>query len=172
MVKRIFSWFLLLLVLQTLCIGLWHSVQTHQWKESVERRIRQGIPNYQANEMYVSDADFPNLDWRENKKEFVLDNQFYDVISIQKVYGGNIVKCLEDKQEKKMVEKYMKMHHDENQGGTKWVRLHMVFLQYLPASSLTYCLVTLQTTTVKVLASYSFSIKDFHSKIPSPPPNV
>jgi hypothetical protein len=147
-------------------------VQTHHWKESIERKIRKGIPNHQATQIFFSDVDFLKLDWRENKKEFVLDDHFYDVISIQKVYGGNIVKCLDDKEEKKMVEKYMKMHHGENQGGTKWVRLHMVFLQYLPASSLTYCLVTLQTTTVKVPASYFFSIKDFHSKIPSPPPNV
>lgn len=172
MVKRIFSWFLLLLVLQTLCIGLWHTVQTHHWKESIERKIRKGIPNHQAKQIFFSDVDFLKLDWRENKKEFVLDDHFYDVISIQKVYGGKVVKCLDDKEEKRRVEAYMKIHKDENSGGAHWIRLSLGFFQYLPVRPVKITLVSIAEQAQKNKVLYSFSIKDFHSKIPSPPPNV
>ena len=49
-----------------------------------------------------------NIVWEEEGKEFILNGEFYDVVSIKEINGKTFMYCLNDKKEERLVKNFYK----------------------------------------------------------------
>ena len=133
--------------------------------------IKQNISDFQAEELYFSDAQFDALNWHEGKREFSISGKFYDVIEIKTVYGGKVIKCVNDKEEELLVKRYI----DSGKGQSNPLHHMVKSLIYFMNFEHTEQQVNVSCALVHRLEShntrYFFSLKESSVHINYPPPN-
>lgn len=88
----------------------------------MKEQLLSGLPESHL-EVVVADKMNPSIIWLEEKKEFILDGQLYDVAKIKKVNGKILLYCLNDKKEERLLQdlsKAVKSGNDnDNDKGNK-----------------------------------------------------
>ena len=162
---------LVLLFCQLVLIGPLFLLQHMRWKEHMMTEIKRNLTDFQAEELYFSDTQYAKLRWHEGKREFSLSGKFYDVIEIKTVYGGKVIKCVNDKEEELLVKRYINSGKGQSNPLHHAVKSLIYSLLYEPLDNrlnAVYC-------TVRNLEShnthYFFSLKESSANITYPPPN-
>ena len=133
--------------------------------------IKSNLKDFEADELFFTDVEFEKLSWHEGRKEFVRDGKYYDVIEIKSVYGGKVIKCVNDQEEALLVQRYInagKGEHNPFHALVKGVINNLVFKEHTTF---------LAFSTMNVVAdqesthAYVFTIKEAIQKIPVPPPS-
>jgi hypothetical protein len=170
-VKKIGTVGLILVFCQLVLVGPLFLLQQMRWKEHMMTEIKQNISDFQAEELYFSDAQFDALNWHEGKREFSISGKFYDVIEIKTVYGGKVIKCVNDKEEELLVKRYIDSGKGQSNPLHHMVKSLVHSLLYEPVDhrlNAVYC-------TVRNLELhgflYFFSLKESSANITYPPPN-
>jgi hypothetical protein len=82
-------------------MGYFIAFQTiqHQVKKEAKRSILNKMnDSFYLKKVFTEEA-FNKIDWHDDGKEFVLNNELYDVVKIEKNKGDFIVYCIDDKKE-------------------------------------------------------------------------
>lgn len=168
--KKVFSIGLVLVFLQIVLLGPIFMLQQHRWKEHMLNEIKVNLKDFEADELFFTDVEFEELTWREGRKEFLQDGNYFDVIEIKSVYGGKVIKCVNDHEEALLVQRYInagKSEHNPFHSLVKGWLNNLVFSQH--STRLTYSnwnFVDDQAPTI----AYAFTIKEALLKTPVPPP--
>jgi len=170
-VKKIGIVGLILVFSQLVLIGPLFLLQHMRWKEHMMTEIKQNLTDFQAEELYFSDAQFNALNWHEGKREFSLGGKFYDVIEIKHVYGGKVIKCVNDSEEELLVKRYIDSGKGQSNPLHHMVKSLIHFMNFEPAEEH----VNVSFAVVHRLEShntyYFFSLKESSANITYPPPN-
>jgi hypothetical protein len=146
-------------------------LQQYRWQEHMMQEIKVNLSDFEADEFFFTKAEFEKLSWREGRKEFIRDGKYYDVIEIKSVYGGMVIKCVNDQEEAFLMQRYInagKGEHNPFHALVKGVINNLLFKQHstcLAFSTMNF--VEEQEPT----AAYVFAIKEAIQKIPVPPPS-
>jgi len=170
-VKKIGTVGLILVFCQLVLIGPLFLLQQMRWKEHMMTEIKQNISDFQAEELYFSDAQFAELRWHEGKREFSLSGKFYDVIEIKTVYGGKVIKCVNDKEEELLVKRYINSGKGQSNPLHHAVKSLIYSLLYEPVDhrlNAVYC--TVRNFELHE-SLYFFSQKESSVNPKAPPPN-
>ena len=73
-------------------------------KEDIAKQIASHLPK---NEL-IKIQDSKNLNWEEEGKEFYVDNQFYDIVKVEKINGVVWYYCINDKMQTNLYNHYTK----------------------------------------------------------------
>jgi hypothetical protein len=170
-VKKIGTVGLILVFCQLVLIGPLFLLQHMQWKGHMMTEIKQNLTDFQAEELYFSDAQFAKLRWHEGKREFSLSGKFYDVIEIKTVYGGKVIKCVNDKEEELLVKRYIDSGKGQSNPLHHMVKSLVHSLLYEPVDhrlNAVYC--TVRNFELHE-SLYFFSQKESSVNPKAPPPN-
>ncbi len=169
--KKIGTVGLILVFCQLVLIGPLFLLQHMQWKGHMMTEIKQNLTDFQAEELYFSDAQFDALNWHEGKREFSISGKFYDVIEIKTVYGGKVIKCVNDKEEELLVKRYIDSGKGQSNPLHHAVKSLVNSLLYEPVDhrlNAVYC--TVHNLELHE-SRYFFSLKESSVYINYPPPN-
>ncbi len=162
---------LVLLFCQLVLVGPLFLLQHMRWKEHMMTEIKQNLTDFQSEELYFSDAQFAKLRWHEGKREFSLSGKFYDVIEIKTVYGGKVIKCVNDSEEELLVKRYI----DSGKGQSN--PLHHAVKSLIHSIIVEPADLQVNATYREVFhlelheSRYFFSLKESSANITYPPPN-
>ena len=121
MKKLLTTAFLLLLFTAQVGYYLIYSIQQHVNKEQVERKLLAQIPESSLEKIIAEDFA-GKIVWKEKGKEFSLDRVMYDVVRIKKEDGKTSLYCINDKQEKLLIDELVKMvkanHNNQQEKNT------------------------------------------------------
>lgn len=145
--------------------------QQHRWKEHMMKEIKQHPASIDAQEMYFADAEFSELSWHEGKKEFVHQGEYYDVIHIKTVRGGKVIKCLRDKDESKLVARYVESGKGKPNPFQQLLKLSWLKIVMEPQEPMHNSAILFSQLHEKHLFNYEFSVQETTIKTLSPPPN-
>ncbi len=81
-----------------------YTIQQYVIKEEVEREFLRGLPD-SAFEVIIAEQYKDKLEWEEEGREFSLNGSMYDVARIKNINGFTYLFCLNDKKEKKLLDK-------------------------------------------------------------------
>jgi len=95
----------LLTILFTSQVGYYFIYTIHQYiiKEEMEKEMLTRIPESSL-EVIVAEDLGDKILWQEDNKEFSIDGVLYDVARIKKSEGKTFLYCLNDKQEKQLLD--------------------------------------------------------------------
>lgn len=89
----------------------------NQIKEEMSRSIAEQTFDKTPSIFYFSQIEFSNLKWVKPHKEFIIDSQMYDILSIESNNDGIIkVYAINDKEEKAILSL---LHHHSNSNESK-----------------------------------------------------
>ena len=96
---------LLLAILFTSQVGYYFIYTVHQFilKEEIERELLAHIPESSL-EVFVAEELGDKIVWEEENKEFSIEGVLYDVARIKKSDGKTFLYCINDKQEKQLLD--------------------------------------------------------------------
>jgi hypothetical protein len=99
----------LLLILFTSQVGYYfiYTIQQHIIKEGVENELLAHIPESSL-EVFIAEELGDKIVWEEQNKEFSIDGILYDVARIKKSDGKTFLYCINDKQEKQLLDSLAK----------------------------------------------------------------
>jgi hypothetical protein len=99
-----------LLLLFTAQVGYYfiYSIQQRIIKDQVERKLLAQIPEASLEKIIAEDFA-GKIFWKEKGKEFSLDGVMYDVVRIKNEDGKTSLYCINDKQEKLLIDELVKM---------------------------------------------------------------
>jgi len=135
------------------------------------KEIKQHPASIDAQEMYFGDAEFSVLSWHEGKKEFVHQGEYYDVIHIKTVRGGKVIKCLRDKEESKLVARYVESGKGKPNPFQQLLKLSWLKFVMEPHEPMYRSRITLSLIQEEHRLHYLFSIQESSLNNLSPPPN-
>jgi hypothetical protein len=97
---------LLLAMIFTSQIGYYiiYSIQQYIIREEIEKEFLRGLPD-SAFEVIIAEQYKDKLEWEEEGREFSLNGSMYDVARIKKINGFTYLFCLNDKKEKRLLDK-------------------------------------------------------------------
>ena len=145
-------------------------LQQYRWQEHMVLEIKSNLKDFEADELFFTDVEFEEISWLEGRKEFVHDGKFYDVIEVKSVYGGKVIKCLNDHDESLLLQRFInsgKGEHNPFHTLVKGLLNNLVFdqsLENLPSAKL-HC-----TEVNNAMFAYAFSIKESILSTPIKPP--
>jgi hypothetical protein len=84
-----------------------HSIKQNYLKEQAEKKIVGGIPDKMLTAVDAG-ADGRDIQWKEERKEFYLRGQLYDVAKRKNVNGKEIIYCFNDRDEGKLLQQFNK----------------------------------------------------------------
>jgi hypothetical protein len=95
----------LLTILFTSQVGYYFIYTIHQYiiKEKIEKELLANIPESSL-EVFVAEELGNKIVWEEDDKEFSIDGVLYDVVRIEKDNGKTFLYCINDKQEKELLD--------------------------------------------------------------------
>jgi hypothetical protein len=95
----------LLAILFTSQVGYYFIYTIHQYiiKEEMEKEMLTRIPESSL-EVIVAEELGDKILWQEDNKEFSIDGVLYDVARIKKSEGKTFLYCINDKQEKQLLD--------------------------------------------------------------------
>jgi len=95
----------LLAILFTSQVGYYFIYTVHQYmiKEEMEREMLTLIPESSV-EVFVAEELGDKIQWEEENKEFSIDGVLYDIARIKKSEGKTILYCINDKQERQLLD--------------------------------------------------------------------
>lgn len=169
--KNIFSIFLLCVFFQLLLIGPIFLVQQERWKEHMMAEIKRNVDDFEVEAMVFSNAEYEKLSWREGHKEFVFNGAFYDVLTINTVPGGKEIRCVNDRDETALVERYIQEGKGHNNPFHNMVKVLWTNLSFEVTPAPELVLNDAYFLQDKNHRIYSFSIKESENKPQSLPPN-
>ena len=96
---------LLLAILFTSQVGYYFIYTVHQFilKEEIERELLAHIPESSL-EVFVAEELGDKIVWEEENKEFSIEGVLYDVARIKKSDGKTFLYCINDQQEKQLLD--------------------------------------------------------------------
>ena len=96
---------LLLAILFTSQVGYYFIYTVHQFilKEEIERELLAHIPESSL-EVFVAEELGDKIVWEEENKEFSIEGVLYDVARIKRSDGKTFLYCINDKQEKQLLD--------------------------------------------------------------------
>ena len=96
---------LLLAILFTSQVGYYFIYTVHQFilKEEIERELLAHIPESSL-EVFVAEELGDKIVWEEETKEFSIEGVLYDVARIKKSDGKTFLYCINDQQEKQLLD--------------------------------------------------------------------
>ena len=99
----------LLAILFTSQVGYYfiYTIHQHIIKEQIEKQLLANIPDASL-EIINAEQFADKIEWEEKGKEFSLDGVLYDVVRIKKSDGKTFLYCINDKQEKQLLENLAK----------------------------------------------------------------
>jgi hypothetical protein len=99
----------LLVILFTSQVGYYFIYTIHQYiiKEKIEKELLANIPESSL-EVFVAEELGNKIVWEENNKEFSIEGVLYDVARIKKNNGKTFLYCINDKQEKELLDNLAK----------------------------------------------------------------
>jgi predicted transcriptional regulator len=99
----------LLAILFTSQVGYYFIYTVHQYiiKEEMEREMLTLIPESSL-EVFVAEELGDKILWKEENKEFSIEGVLFDVARIKKNEGKTFLYCLNDKQEKQLLDNLAK----------------------------------------------------------------
>ena len=169
--KKIGTVGLILVFCQLVLIGPLFLLQHMRWKGHMMTEIKQNLTDFQAEELYFSDTQYAKLRWHEGKREFSLSGKFYDVIEIKTVFGGKVIKCVNDSEEELLVKRYIDSGKGQSNPLHHAVKSLIHFMNFEPTEQQ----VNVSCAVVHRLEShnthYFFSLKESSANITYPPPN-
>jgi len=170
-VKKIGTVGLILVFSQLVLLGPLFLFQQNRWQEHMMTEIKRNLEDFEAEELYFSNAQFNVLNWHEGKREFSLGGKFYDVIEIKHVYGGIVIKCVNDKEEALLVKRYIDSGKGQSNPLHDLVKgiCHSFAFEELDLE-LTPILIPLSLNYIQNSA-YFYSVKESIKPCQSPPPN-
>ena len=84
-----------------------YTIHQHIIKEQIEKQLLANIPDASL-EIINAEQFAEKIEWEEKGKEFSLDGILYDVVRIKKSDGKTFLYCINDKQEKQLLENLAK----------------------------------------------------------------
>jgi len=92
-------------ILFTSQVGYYFIYTIHQYiiKEEMERELLAYIPDSSL-EVFVAEEFGDRIVWEEENKEFSIEGVLYDVARIKKNHGKTFLYCINDKQEKQLLD--------------------------------------------------------------------
>ena len=92
-------------ILFTSQVGYYFIYTIHQYiiKEEIERELLAYIPDSSL-EVFVAEEFGDKIVWEEENKEFSIEGVLYDVARIKKNDGKTFLYCINDKQEKQLLD--------------------------------------------------------------------
>jgi len=99
----------LLAILFTSQVGYYfiYTIHQHIIKEQIEKQLLANIPESSL-EIINAEQFADKIEWEEKGKEFSLDGILYDVLRIKKSDGKTFLYCINDKQEKQLLDNLAK----------------------------------------------------------------
>ena len=99
----------LLAILFTSQVGYYfiYTIQQYIIKEQIEKELLANIPDSSL-EVINAEQFADKIEWNENEKEFSLDGVLYDVVRIKSSEGKTFLYCINDKQEKQLLDNLAK----------------------------------------------------------------
>jgi predicted transcriptional regulator len=99
----------LLTILFTSQVGYYFIYTIHQYiiKEKIEKELLTNIPESSL-EVFVAEELGNKIVWQEDNKEFSIDGVLYDVARIKRTDGKTFLYCINDKQEKQLLDNLAK----------------------------------------------------------------
>ncbi|HEU5167360.1 MAG TPA: hypothetical protein VFU29_17570 [Chitinophagaceae bacterium] len=112
--------FSLLAILFTSQVGYYfvYTIHQHIIKEEMERGLMAHIPESSL-EVIIAEKVADKMVWEEKNKEFSLEGILYDVARIEKKDGKTFLYCINDKNEKQLLDNLVKAvnkNNDNKQG--------------------------------------------------------
>ena len=169
--KSIFSAFLGLLFIHLVLLGPLFILQQHRWKESMMQEIKSSLHDFEAEEIYFNIKDFNELTWYEGRKEFIFNGAFYDVIEVKNVYGGRIIKCIQDKEEDLLVQRFLASGKGKQNPFQHLLKISWLKFVMEPHEPVQWEGGALSLIHEEHRFHYLFSIQESTLKNLSPPPN-
>jgi len=95
----------LLAILFTSQVGYYFIYTVHQFflKEEIERELLAHIPESSL-EVFVAEELGDKIVWEEENKEFSIEGILYDIARIKKTEGKTFLYCINDKNEKQLLD--------------------------------------------------------------------
>ena len=84
-----------------------YTIQQYIIKEQIEKELLANIPDSSL-EVINAEQFADKIEWNENEKEFSLDGVLYDVVRIKSSEGKTFLYCINDKQEKQLLDNLAK----------------------------------------------------------------
>ena len=103
--KKAASIFLLgIFLFNTVGYYVFFKVAQHQIKSEIKKEIKLNLNQSELTTIKFSPTEIKNIHWLEKGKEFIYNNQMFDIV--KRTSNGEIVTlyCINDKQEKKLFE--------------------------------------------------------------------
>jgi len=99
----------LLAILVTSQVGYYFIYTIHQYiiKEGIEKELLANIPDSSL-EVINAEQFADKIEWNEKGKEFSLDGVLYDVVRSKSSEGKTFLYCINDKQEKQLLDNLAK----------------------------------------------------------------
>lgn len=169
--KNIFSIFLLCIFFQLLLVGPIFLVQQERWKDHMMAEIKRNVDDFQVESIFFSNAEYVKLSWLKGHKEFVLKGSFYDVLAIKTVPGGKEIRCVNDRDETALIERYIQEGRGHNNPFHHMVKVLWTNLSFEVTPAPELVLNDAYFLQDKNHRLYGFSIKESENKPQSPPPN-
>lgn len=146
-------------------------LQQKRWKRHMMKEIKKHPESIDAQEMFFADEDFTKLSWHEGQKEFVHQGKYYDVIHIQTVRGGKVIKCVNDTAELELVTRYVQSGKGKQNPFQHLLKISWLKFVMEPHEPFQVSGVTLTLIHERYRFHYRFSIQEITLNNLSPPPN-
>lgn len=165
--NTIILFFVALIVLQAF-INCLFEIAKECHKENIIENVLSKLP---TNYLTKVNAINSNIIWIENGKEFVLNGEMYDVVTIEKLNNNTIYYCFSDKDEDALLKKYDELNN-QNKPINSSKQLHHfstidIFCTALPL----FDNITLNAASISVSPKdKSFLYPTFSADIVIPPP--
>lgn len=93
-----------------------YRLQLSQIKKEIKTEMLAQIPDSSL-EVVVLEEHIDAIQWKDDDKEFSLNDEMYDVVSVKKVNGKTLLYCINDKNEKQLLVNFIKgMKADASNG--------------------------------------------------------
>lgn len=100
LLKKFTSYTLLLLILFGITgVFVVFKIEQIQIKKNIKQQIKMGIPEKKLTTFIFSNSVYKHLNWKEINKEFIIENNLFDVVGIHKMKDSVQVICIDDKSE-------------------------------------------------------------------------
>lgn len=171
MFKKISFLILILTLIHTIFVGSLILIQNTLWKENVKENILSEIKNEEKTELYFSYEEFNRISWKEGRKEFVLNGDYYDVISIQKNKKGLHISCWKDNKEQVFKKNISVVSLNSEKSPFRSFKIIFTNLNWFPfPQKIESIKHEFKDDAQSMFFVYRFSIKEFIDKIPLTPP--
>jgi hypothetical protein len=160
---------LILLFVSQIGYRLLYAYQQLTVQEEMKEKILAGIGK--ADMQIV--VNNPTIKWLDNKKEFILNDELFDVIEIKIENGEELIYCISDKKEQQLIANYnkiLKTTHSDNSKQNNKHYINFSTVEFLVSS--TFNISPISYSIKMEYPNFDSKINYLSLKILVPPPMI